>query len=184
MSFGLVYPEAQEHADWLLVPARFASLAARAAIDGFRGVVARPLPPSYGYDPDIHRLTIATPRYSTAIVPPSRVGNGGAELARLFDASGFPVSGTGGSGASRTGFGVRIVVAGRAVLETSRAPDRPGRRRSRRSAARAAAARPRAAAPRPPGWWDAAASRRPSRTASARRPSPSTTGCAAWVAGG
>ena len=111
MSFGLVYPEAQEHADWLLVPARFASLAARAAIDGFRGVAARPLPPSYGYDPDIHRLTIATPRYSTAIVPPSRVGNGGAELARLFDASGFPVSGTGGSGASRTGFGVRIVVA-------------------------------------------------------------------------
>ena len=118
MSFGLLYPEAQDQSDWLLVPARFASLAARAARDGFGGVAPRPLPASYGYDPDIHRLTIATPRYSTAIVPPSRVGNGGAELSRLFDASGFPVSGTGGPGPSRTAFGVRIVVGGRVLLET------------------------------------------------------------------
>ncbi len=118
MSFGLPYPEAQEQVDWLLVPARFAALAARAAVDGFGGVAPKTLPQSYGYDPDIHRLTIATPRYSTAIVPPSRVGNGGAELSRLYDASGFPVSGTGGSGASRTGFGIRVFAGLRALLET------------------------------------------------------------------
>jgi hypothetical protein len=118
MSFGLVYPEPQAQADWLLVPARFAALAARAADTGFGGTGPAAPPSSYGYDPDIHRLTIATSRYSAAIVPGSRVGNGGAELSRLYDASGAPVSGTGGSGATSTAFGLRVLQGAHPLLET------------------------------------------------------------------
>jgi hypothetical protein len=109
------------------VPARFAALAARAALGGFDGVRPAAPPPSYGYDPDIHRLTITTARYGAAIVPGSRVGNGGAELSRLYDASGSPVSGTGGSGATATAFGVRVLQGSHLLLETQPGVHTPGR---------------------------------------------------------
>lgn len=119
MSFGIANPPGpQPDSDWMLVPARFAALAARAADGGFHDIQPATPPPSFGYDPDIHRLTIQTPRYATAIVPPSGVGNGGAELSRLYDASGFPVSGTGGNGGSQTSFGLRVFKNGQLLLET------------------------------------------------------------------
>ena len=79
---------------------------------------AAPLPPAYGYDPDIRRLAVTTPSYSTAITQATAVGNGGAELSRLLDDKGVPLSGTGGNGATSTAFGLRLVAGRRTILET------------------------------------------------------------------
>jgi hypothetical protein len=60
---------------------------------------------------------VSTASYSTAITP-AWSGYGGAELARLSDASGKPLSGTGGTGATATAFGLRLDRQGRTVLDT------------------------------------------------------------------
>jgi hypothetical protein len=77
-----------------------------------------PLPPTYGFDPDIRRLAITTPAYSTAITPAGSVGNGGAELSRLLDGAGLPLSGSGGNGVTSTAFGLRLASGNRTILET------------------------------------------------------------------
>ncbi len=77
-----------------------------------------PLPPAYGFDPDIRRLAVTTPAYSTAITPVSDVGNGGAELSRLIDSTGVPLSGSGGNGVTSSGFGLRLAAGDRTILET------------------------------------------------------------------
>ena len=77
-----------------------------------------PLPPAYGFDPDIRRLAVTTPSYSTAITPASDIGNGGAELSRLIDGKGVPLSGTGGNGVTSSGFGLRLAAGSRTILET------------------------------------------------------------------
>lgn len=108
----------QPRLDPALTAARFASLATRAAVLGLGTMKAAPLPPAYGFDPDIRRLAVTTPSYSTAITQATAVGNGGAELSRLTDAKGVPLSGTGGNGATSTAFGLRLVAGRRTILET------------------------------------------------------------------
>ncbi len=123
-SFGVLSPAADAVGDRSLVPARFAAIAARAATAGLGAAAATPTAPAvYGYDPDVSRLAVSTVRYSAAIVAPSTlVGNGGAELSRLYDSTGQPVSGTGGSGPSLTSFGLRVTRGNRVLAETQ-----PGR---------------------------------------------------------
>jgi hypothetical protein len=123
-SFGVASTAADPIGDRAMVPARFAAIAARAATAGLgEAADVAPAPGSYGFDPDIGRLAVSTGSYSAAIVAPSSlVGYGGAELARLYDASGQPLSGTGGSGPSSTSFGLRLVRRGELLAETQ-----PGR---------------------------------------------------------
>jgi hypothetical protein len=123
-SFGVLSTASDAVGDRRLVPARFAAIAARAATAGLGAAAATPTAPAvYGYDPDVSRLAVSTRRYSAAIVAPSTlVGNGGAELSRLYDSTGQPVSGTGGSGPSLTAFGLRVARGNRVLAETQ-----PGR---------------------------------------------------------
>lgn len=78
--------------------ARMAANAARAVSAGMGELPAKAPPPFYAYDADIGRLAVSTPRYSTAILAVNRgkVPYGGLDLARLYDAEGDPISGTGG----------------------------------------------------------------------------------------
>lgn len=108
----------QERLDPALTAARFASLATRAAVLGLGRMQTTPLPPAYGFDPDIRRLAVTTRAYSTAITPTSDVGNGGAELSRLIDGKGVPLSGSGGNGVTSSGFGLRLAAGDRTILET------------------------------------------------------------------
>ena len=119
-SFDIVSTASSPVGDRLLVPARFAAIAARAATAGMGAAAATPTASAvYGYDPDVSRLAVSTRRYSAAIVAPSPlVGNGGAELSRFYDSTGQPVSGTGGGGPSLTAFGLRVERGGRVLAET------------------------------------------------------------------
>jgi hypothetical protein len=76
--------------------ARIQANAARAATLGLGA--AEPPPPLYAYDPDVGRLAVTTPTYSTAItvVDRERLPYGGAELARLFDGAMRPAANIGG----------------------------------------------------------------------------------------
>lgn len=67
--------------------ARIQANAARAATLGLGALPAEAPPPLYAYDPDVGRLAVTTPTYSTAVtvVDRERLPYGGAELARLFD---------------------------------------------------------------------------------------------------
>ena len=116
--FAVKNAGSQPRLDPALTAARFASLATRAAVLGLGRIPAAPLPPAFGFDPDIRRLAITTAAYSTAITPASDVGNGGAELSRLIDSKGLPLSGTGGNGVTSTAFGLRLVAGNRTILET------------------------------------------------------------------
>jgi hypothetical protein len=79
-------PTTPSHA--VLGAARVQANAARAILAGLGGRPSTPPPPLYAFDPDIGRLAITTPRYSTAIVPVSQGAfpYGGLDLARLFNA--------------------------------------------------------------------------------------------------
>jgi hypothetical protein len=70
-----------------LFAVRMQADAARAVILGLAGIDAAKPPPLYSFDPDIGRLAVTTPTYSTAVVPVNQgaVPYGGIELARLFD---------------------------------------------------------------------------------------------------
>ena len=67
--------------------ARIQANAARAATLGLGALPAEVPPPLYAYDPDVGRLAVTTPAYSTAVavVTRRRLPYGGAEIARLFD---------------------------------------------------------------------------------------------------
>jgi hypothetical protein len=72
-----------------LFAVRMMADAARAVAVGLADLPAAEPPPLYSFDPDIGRLAVTTPRYSTAIVPVNQhaIPYGGIELARLFDSS-------------------------------------------------------------------------------------------------
>jgi len=116
--YGVKNDASQQRLDPALTAARFESLASRAAVLGLGTLKEVPLPPAYGFDPDIRRLAVTTPAYSTAITPASDIGNGGAELSRLIDGKGVPLSGTGGNGVTSSGFGLRLAAGSRTILET------------------------------------------------------------------
>jgi hypothetical protein len=81
-----------------LSAARIQANAARAATLGLGALPAEPPPPLYAYDPDVGRLAVTTPAYSTAVtvVDRERLPYGGAELARLFDGEMRVAGGIGG----------------------------------------------------------------------------------------
>jgi hypothetical protein len=116
--YGIRNDASQQRLDPALTAARFESLASRAAVLGLGTLKEAPLPPAYGYDPDIQRLAVTTPTYSTAITPAGDIGNGGMELSRLIDGAGVPLSGTGGNGVTSAGFGLRLAAGNRTILET------------------------------------------------------------------
>jgi hypothetical protein len=116
--FGVKNDASQQRLDPDLTAARFEAMATRAVVLGLGTLQAVPLPPTYGFDPDIRRLAITTPAYSTAITPAGSIGNGGAELSRLLDRNGAPLSGSGGNGVTSTAFGLRLAGGNRTILET------------------------------------------------------------------
>ncbi len=107
----------------ILFGARMAANAARAIDLGLGERPAQQPPPVYAYDPDIGRLAVSTPAYSTAVLAANHgaVGYGGIELARLYDADGRPVATIGGRPPAAFGVVVRDV-ANRTLLasQTSR----------------------------------------------------------------
>ena len=107
----------------ILFGARMAANAARAIDLGLGERAAQQPPPVYGYDPDIGRLAVSTPAYSTAVLAANHgaVDYGGIELARLYDGDGRPVATIGGRPPAAFGVVVRDV-ANRTLLasQTSR----------------------------------------------------------------
>jgi hypothetical protein len=79
-------PTTPSHA--VLAAGRVQANAVRAIAAGLGGRPSAEPPPLYAYDPDVGRLAVTTPRYSTAIVPVSQGAfpYGGIDIARLFDA--------------------------------------------------------------------------------------------------
>ena len=156
----------------ILFGARMAANAARAIDLGLGERAAQQPPPFYAYDPDIGRLAVSTPAYSTAVLAANHgaVDYGGIELARLYDGDGRPVATIGGRPPAAFGVVVRDV-ANRTLLASqtsrlqpsladpplrlTRAPRGTGRRR------RPPAPRLRGAVPAP---------RRPRRRGGRRRP--------------
>jgi hypothetical protein len=98
--------------------ARMAANAARAVSAGMGRMRAVEPPPFYAFDADIGRLAVSTPRYSSAILAVNRgkVPYGGIELARLYDADGDPIGGTGGRPPASFGVLVTRAAGGRRVL--------------------------------------------------------------------
>jgi len=84
--------------DTLLNASRFAVMAAKAATAGWGAITPASPPAMYAHDPDVRRVAVTTPSYSTALLPSQyETKYGGAELVRLFDSSARPLSGVGGS---------------------------------------------------------------------------------------
>ncbi|HSD79790.1 MAG TPA: hypothetical protein VLB47_03985, partial [Solirubrobacteraceae bacterium] len=79
--------------DRILFAVRTAANAVRAVDLGIARRDAIEPPPIYAYDPDIGRVAVSTPAYSTAVLAVNQgaVRYGGAELARLYDADGRPI---------------------------------------------------------------------------------------------
>jgi hypothetical protein len=128
--------------DDLMFAARMAANAARAADAGLGRMAGAEPPPFFAFDPDMGRLAVSTPKYSTAVVPVNRhaFAYGGIELARLFDSRGRPLSGIGGIPPNAFGIVIRDHM-GRGLLASQqglehdparppltlpRAPRRPG----------------------------------------------------------
>jgi hypothetical protein len=84
--------------DARLSAARMQANAARAVSLGLGALRSEEPPPLYAYDPDVGRLAVTTPAYSTAVtvVDRRRLPYGGAELARLFDGEMRVAAGIGG----------------------------------------------------------------------------------------
>jgi hypothetical protein len=112
--------------DDAMFAARMAANAARAAGAGLGQVHAAEPPPFFAFDPDIGRLAVSTPRYSTAVVPVTRDAfqYGGIELARLLDGRGRPLSGIGGEPPNAFGIVIRDR-DGNELLASQRAGSRP-----------------------------------------------------------
>lgn len=105
-----------------------AANATRAVAAGMGRMPARRPPPFYAFDADIGRLAVSTPRYHTAIlaVNRSKVPHGGIELARLYDADGDPVGGTGGHAPSAFGVVVNPDAGPFQILDEAAAASRDG----------------------------------------------------------
>jgi hypothetical protein len=110
----------------ILFGARMAANAARAVDLGLSERAALEPPPFYAYDPDIGRLAVSTPSYSTAVLAANHgaVGYGGTELARLYDGDGRPVATIGGRPPAAFGVVVRDV-ANRVLLTSQTARLKP-----------------------------------------------------------
>jgi hypothetical protein len=110
----------------ILFGARMAANAARAIDLGLSERDAVEPPPFYAYDPDIGRLAVSTPSYSTAVLAANHraVGYGGTELARLYDGDGRPVATIGGCPPAAFGVVVRDV-ANRVLLASQTARLQP-----------------------------------------------------------
>lgn len=118
--FGVWSSEAHPDSDPQFIAARVGALVAEAAYNRTDERKAAQPPALYAWDPDIHRLAVTTPRYSAAIVDEDFVlPYGGADLARLYDASGRPL---GAIGSRRSiGFDLRVTSArGTPLLDTQR----------------------------------------------------------------
>ena len=115
----------------ILFGARMAANAARAIDLGLGERAAQQPPPVYAYDPDIGRLAVSTPAYSTAVLAANHgaVGYGGIELARLYDGDGRPVRDHRRPAAARPSASVVRDVANRTLLasQTSRLQPSLGR---------------------------------------------------------
>jgi hypothetical protein len=98
---------------------RMAANAARAVLAGLGDRRGEQPPPLYAFDPDVGRLAVTTPAYSTAIVAVNQGAfpYGGIELARLLDGDGEVAAGIGGRPPAAFGLVVRDA-AGRRVLAT------------------------------------------------------------------
>jgi hypothetical protein len=104
-----------------LFAARMRADAARSVILGLEAIQGVKPPPLYSLDPDVGRLAVTTPAYSTAIfaVNQHAIPYGGSELARLFDGQQRVVSNIGGRPWASFGVVIRNQSA-RAVLITER----------------------------------------------------------------
>ena len=100
-----------------LAAARMQANAVRAAGLGLGALPSELPPPLYAYDPDVGRLAVTTPAYSTAVavVDYERLPYGGAELARLFDGEMRVAAGIGGRAPAAFGVVARQVGTGRRV---------------------------------------------------------------------
>jgi hypothetical protein len=103
--------------DARLTAARMQANAARAVTLGLGALSSEEPPPLYAYDPDVGRLAVTTPAYSTAItvVDGRRLPYGGAELARLFDGEMRVAAGIGGRPPASFGVVARSHATGRVV---------------------------------------------------------------------
>jgi hypothetical protein len=126
---GLVAPQlpfdmVSDHRDHDLYASRMAANAMRAIRLGLGVAASDDPPPFYFYDPELQRLAVSTPAYSTAIVPRTNDAfqYGGIELARLLGPRGAVAATTGGVPPASFGVVVRDA-AGRVVLSSQ--PGRP-----------------------------------------------------------
>jgi hypothetical protein len=112
-----VEPARQSASDARIFAARMAANAARAVTMGLGRMPGEEPPAFYAFDPDVGRLAVSTPAYSTAVVPVNRGAfpYGGIELARLLDRDGAPLTGIGGTAPSAPGIQVHDA-SGRLVL--------------------------------------------------------------------
>ena len=102
---GSDYGEGDDH----LTASRMAANACRAIQLGLDKADARRPPPLYAYDPDIGRLAVTTPAYSTAIVLDNHRAfpYGGADPARFVDGDHHVVASVGGTG--NAAFGMAVI---------------------------------------------------------------------------
>jgi hypothetical protein len=109
-----------------LFAARMLADAARAVALGLGGLEATEPPPLYSFDPDIGRLAVTTPTYSTAVVPVTQhaIPYGGIELARLFDDDQRVVANIGGRPWASFGVVIRTASA-RTVLRSQQGRSAP-----------------------------------------------------------
>jgi hypothetical protein len=122
--FGIRCSIGSPDTDSQLIASRFAAHAARDALLGVGGIAAETPPAVFARDPEVQRLAVSTPRYATAITGAhSSARYGGLELARLYDADSYPVSGTGGAG--RVAFGLAFASGGHTRLDTQPGSARP-----------------------------------------------------------
>jgi hypothetical protein len=122
------------HRDEDLYASRIAANAARAIHAGLGTRRAQDPPPLYAFDPDLGRLAVTTPHYSTAILPRNRGAfpYGGIDLARLYGPGQRPAGDIGGLPPAAFGAIVRDG-RGHTVLASQRLDGRTARLRLTRS---------------------------------------------------
>lgn len=103
--------------DGLLNATRFAITAAQAADQNWGAVTPQQPPGMFAHDPDIKRVAVSTPVYSTSLLQAQQeTAYGGVELNRLYDNLSRPVSGV--AGRQEHAFGVIVKRSGQSVLMT------------------------------------------------------------------
>lgn len=106
----------------LSAASRMVANAARAAGLGLGKKPAREPPPLFSFDPDIGRLAVTTPAYSTAVLATNRgaLPYGGVELARLYDGNANALANIGAQGMAA--FGVVVTAPDGRVIFSSQRP--------------------------------------------------------------